>query len=83
MKLLTDWKIWKEEYDAIATQELKEIKKGKHSKATARRMLIWTEGFMLKALTIDINEMTEEDKKILSELRIKNLEMLGKFKHPK
>lgn len=66
------YQLWSDEYDAI--QE--DMEKNGNTKENARRILIWIEGFMWKTLTDTTR--TEEEVKIIAEIRRKNLENIKK-----
>lgn len=68
------WKIWKEEFDEICRLELE----GGINKKGARRLLIFTEGFMFKVSSTNTNELDLESLNILKEIRKKNKLMMGR-----
>lgn len=70
-----NWEIWKEEYDEICKLELE---RGKADKEIARRLLIFTEGFMYKILSTDTDKLSPKSLKILNEIREKNKLMIPK-----
>lgn len=73
-KTISTLKIWKEEYEAIVAKE----KKIGATREIARRMLVWTEGFMHKTMSL---EPTKEDRKVMQEIRELNLKNI--FHHDK
>lgn len=72
--MVDSWKIWKEEFDAIAQQEMEEG----ITKESARRLLIFTEGFMMKVFKEGIENLSDETMEILMQIREKNLLMMEK-----
>lgn len=72
--MLDSWAIWKEEFDEINKIELKK----EENRELARRLLIFTEGFMYKLIATNPIDLTKKSLKILMEIREKNLEMMKK-----
>jgi hypothetical protein len=72
--------LWEEEYDAITKAEEKEG----DTKEIARRLLIWTEGFVMKVSSMSIFELNDEkNRTILQRIFAKNktiMERLGEMK---
>ena len=77
---IINFDIWKEEYDEISKLRLE---RGKADREISRRLLIWTEGFVLKCMNTDMNKLDERNMKILKDLREKNLAMMSKKKDEK
>lgn len=76
MENISSLKHWKEEYIAITKAERKQG----ITEEIARRMLIWTEGFMMKTmLMLDEDNMSEEDIKIAREIRKLNLKEMKRI----
>ena len=71
--MIDNFNIWKEEYDEICKLEME---KGQADKSIARRLLIFTEGFLYKVVSLTKEEMTPDVIRILTKIREKNLMML-------
>lgn len=72
MEKMSTFDIWLEEYNAIAKDQMD----NGPSENNARRLLIFTEGFMHKVTNTDIEELTPNDMSVLMQLREKNMMML-------
>ena len=72
--MANNFEIWLEEYKAITKAQLK----NGFNRANARRILIWTEGFMHKTMGNVPEENTDKDMEIIAEIRKLNLEQLKK-----
>lgn len=72
--IIKNWDIWKEEFDEICKIELD----SGMNEDLARRLLIFTEGFMYKILGMKKEDFTPEINIILNKIREKNLLMMEK-----
>ena len=71
--MINNWKLWLEEFQEIN----KEVNKEKYIKETARRLLVFTEGFMFKVISTSNEEIQSKDvQEIISKIRNENLESM-------